>query len=128
MATEDLLSREKDAAARAAIRRVRSGMRVALGTGSTAAYAVRALAEKFPGTEIDAVASSRVTEELATNLGLTVRPLAGGDRFDVMVDGADEVTPRLEGSNCTALNVTTLRQHWNGVQVCDNALLLITYR
>ncbi|HEY6238328.1 MAG TPA: ribose-5-phosphate isomerase RpiA [Thermoplasmata archaeon] len=96
MATEDLLAREKDLAARAAIRRVKAGMRVALGTGTTASYAIRALAEKFPGSEIDAVASSRATEELATSLGLTVRPLAGGDRFDVMVDGADEVTPRLE--------------------------------
>jgi len=96
MAAEDVLAREKDLAARAAVRRVRAGMHVALGTGSTAAYAIRTLAEKFPGTEIDAVASSRAAEELATSLGLTVRPLAGGDRFDVMVDGADEVTPRLE--------------------------------
>ena len=96
MAGEDPLAREKDLAARAAIRRVRAGMHVALGTGSTSAYAVRALAEKFPGDALDTVASSRVTEELARGLGLTVRSLSAGDRFDLMIDGADEVTPRLD--------------------------------
>lgn len=94
---EDPLAREKDLAARAAVRRVKSGMRLALGTGSTAAYAVRAIAEKFPrGEGLETVASSRLTEELASSLGLPVRPLAADDRFDLMLDGADEVTPRLE--------------------------------
>lgn len=94
---EDPLAREKDLAARAAVRRVKAGMRLALGTGSTAAYAVRALAERFPGGEqIEAVASSRLTEELARSLGLSVRALAPDDTFDLMLDGADEVTPRLE--------------------------------
>ena len=95
MPDEDPLAREKDLAARAAIRRVRPGMRVALGTGSTAAFAVRALAEKM-GPEITAVASSRATEALARSLGISVGPLLPNDRFDVMVDGADEVTPLLD--------------------------------
>ncbi len=96
-ASDDPLAREKDLAARAAVRRVRSGMRLALGTGSTAAYAVRAIAERFPGGDgLEAVASSRLTEDLARSLGLAVRPLAAEDRFDLMLDGADEVTPRLE--------------------------------
>jgi ribose 5-phosphate isomerase A len=69
-------------------------MRVALGTGSTAAYAVRAIAEKV-GTDLTAVASSRATEELARSLGLPVRSLEPGDTFDFMLDGADEVTPLL---------------------------------
>jgi ribose 5-phosphate isomerase A len=72
-------------------------MRVALGTGSTAAYAIRALAERFgPEGTIDAVATSSMSEELARQLGLPVRPLKGNDTFDIMIDGADEVTPRLE--------------------------------
>ena len=96
MAAEDPLAREKDLAAHAALRRVRSGQTLALGTGSTAAYVVRALAEKFPTGSFDAVASSTATEELARSLGIAVRPLAPGDRFDVMLDGADEVTPRLD--------------------------------
>ncbi|MCI4360844.1 MAG: ribose-5-phosphate isomerase RpiA, partial [Thermoplasmata archaeon] len=95
MPDEDPLAREKDLAARAAIRRVRPGMRVALGTGSTAAFAVRALAEKI-GPEISVVASSTATEALARNLGLSVGPLQANDAFDVMVDGADEVTPLLD--------------------------------
>ncbi len=58
---------------------------------------VRALAKKFPaGAGLTLVASSRATEELAAEVGLTVRPLAEGDRFDLMLDGADEVTPRLD--------------------------------
>lgn len=96
MAAEDPLARQKDLAARAAVRRVRPGQRVALGTGSTAAFAVRALAERFPGNALDCVASSRGTEELARGLGLAVRPLAGNDHFDIMLDGADEVTPQLD--------------------------------
>lgn len=71
-------------------------MRLALGTGSTAGEAVRALAERFPATALDCVASSRATEELARSLGMPVRPLREDDEFDLMLDGADEVTPSLD--------------------------------
>ncbi|MGP8071773.1 MAG: ribose-5-phosphate isomerase RpiA [Thermoplasmata archaeon] len=87
----DDLERAKAAAAEHAVRRLRPGLRLALGTGSTAAHAVRAIAAHFPAGKFDCVASSRATEELARSLGLSVRPLRGGDRFDVMIDGADEV-------------------------------------
>ncbi|HTW56082.1 MAG TPA: ribose 5-phosphate isomerase A [Thermoplasmata archaeon] len=83
------------AAARAVERLVRPGLRLALGTGSTAAEAVRAIAARFPQGRFDCVASSRATEELARSLGIAVRPLAAEDRFDLMLDGADEVTPDL---------------------------------
>ena len=83
----------KIAAARRGIDLVRPGMRLALGTGSTAAHAVRALAARFPPARIDCVASSRATEELARSLGLGVQPLGDDDRFDLMIDGADEVSP-----------------------------------
>ncbi len=91
---DDLLA-AKRAAARRGVERIRPGMRLALGTGSTAAEAVRAVAARFPGTAFDCVASSRATEELARSVGLAVRPLRAGDRFDLMLDGADEVTPAL---------------------------------
>ncbi len=72
-------------------------MRVALGTGSTAARAIAALAERFPGAEqISCVASSRASEALALRHGLTVGPLREGDEFAVMIDGADEVAPDLD--------------------------------
>ena len=93
----EALAIEKDLAARAAVRRVRTGMRLALGTGSTAAYAIRALAERFPGgAGIESVATSQASETLARELGLSVRALAEHDTFDLMIDGADEVTPQLE--------------------------------
>ncbi len=87
---------EKALAGRAAAGHVRAGQRLALGTGSTTSFAIRALAEKFPGGDrLSIVASSIATERLATELGLTVRSLEPGDRFDLMIDGADEVAPTL---------------------------------
>jgi ribose 5-phosphate isomerase A len=94
-AVSEELERAKRAAAEHAVRSLRPGLRLALGTGSTAAHAVRAIAARFPGERFDCVASSRATEELATGLGLSVRPLRGEDRFDVLLDGADEVSPTL---------------------------------
>lgn len=91
----DELERAKAAAAERAVRDLRPGLRLALGTGSTAAHAVRQIAAQFPGERFDCVASSRATEELARGLGLAVRPLRGDDRFDVLLDGADEVSDTL---------------------------------
>lgn len=71
-------------------------MRLALGTGSTAAHAVRAIRVAYPDEAFDCVASSRATEELARSSRLSVRALRAGDRFDLMVDGADEVAPSLD--------------------------------
>lgn len=91
------LERSKAAAAHHAVEHyVRPGIRIALGTGSTTAFAVRALAERFPHGAFDCVASSHATEQLARAVGIAVRPLEGGDRFDLMLDGADEVTPSLD--------------------------------
>jgi ribose 5-phosphate isomerase A len=90
------IDEEKALAARAAARRVRSGQRLALGTGSTTSYAIQAIAENFPGGDaLSIVASSVATERFATSLGLPVRKLEANDHFDVMIDGADEVAPTL---------------------------------
>jgi ribose 5-phosphate isomerase A len=90
------IEEEKALAARAAASHVRSGQRIALGTGSTTSFAIRALAEDFPGGDnLSIVASSNATERLATEVGLRVRPLEPGDHFDLMIDGADEVAPTL---------------------------------
>ncbi|HTT46211.1 MAG TPA: ribose-5-phosphate isomerase RpiA [Thermoplasmata archaeon] len=91
------LERAKTVAARYAVEHhVQPGLRIALGTGSTAAQAVRAIAEQFPGGKFDCVASSSATEELARELHIPVRPLRGDDHFDLMLDGADEVSPALD--------------------------------
>lgn len=93
----DAADRAKELAARQAVESyVRPGLSLALGTGSTAAHAVRSLAHAFPGEKFDCVASSRATEELARSVGLPVRGLRAGDRFDLMLDGADEIAPSLD--------------------------------
>ena len=82
---------EKQAAAEAAAELVRSGMLVGLGTGSTVAYLLPALARR--GLTVRCVATSPRTEEVARGLGLAVEPFGEIDRFDIAIDGADEVAP-----------------------------------
>lgn len=89
--------RAKEAAAKSAVQAIGGERHIALGTGSTASFAVRAIAERFPGgTGFDFVASSRATEELARSLGLPIRSLRAEDHFELMLDGADEVSPQLD--------------------------------
>jgi ribose 5-phosphate isomerase A len=83
--------REKRAVGAAAAQLVRDGMLVGLGSGSTAAEFVRALAVRRPRARL--FASSPATERLAVSLGLEVEPFAGVERVDLTVDGADQVAP-----------------------------------
>jgi ribose 5-phosphate isomerase A len=91
------LEKEKQAAAKAALRYVRNQMLVGLGTGSTAAYFVEVLAERVRRGElnVEAVASSLFMAAQAKELGITVRQPQRGLRIDLTVDGADEVAPDL---------------------------------
>src|SRR5205807_732013 len=82
---------EKRAAARAAAALVEAGMLVGLGTGTTVAELVPALAERR--LPIVCVATSPATAELAGAQGLDVRPFGDIDRLDVAIDGADQVDP-----------------------------------
>jgi ribose 5-phosphate isomerase A len=66
-------------------------MRVGLGTGSTVAYLLPALAER--GLTLRCVATSPVTEQEALRLGLAVEPFVDLDSLDIAIDGADQVTP-----------------------------------
>jgi ribose 5-phosphate isomerase A len=84
--------REKQAAAEASVALVEDGMTVGLGTGSTVAYLLPALANRGL-TSIRCVATSPRTEEAARALGLTVSPFGDIERFDIAIDGADEVAP-----------------------------------
>jgi len=80
-----------------AVRDIRSGMIVGMGTGRAAGRAIHALAARVKAEhlEIRAVSTSRGSEELATALGITVVGFGSVDRVDVLFDGADEVDPRL---------------------------------
>ena len=82
---------EKQLAAEAAAMFVQDGMAVGLGTGSTVAYLLPALARRK--LSIRCVATSPRTEQVATGLGLAVQPVAAVDRLDICIDGADQITP-----------------------------------
>lgn len=89
---EATTERAKRAAAEAAALLVEPGMRVGLGTGSTVALFLPALAGRR--LSIRCVATSDATERQAMGLGLPVEPFDGElDRLDLAVDGADLVTP-----------------------------------
>ena len=87
----------KDAAARAATLLVEPGMRLGLGTGSTAAIFVRRLAQRVrdEGFDLRCAATSKATAELATSLGLKIEELDDIGWLDLTIDGADELDPDL---------------------------------
>ncbi|WP_394763134.1 ribose-5-phosphate isomerase RpiA [Phenylobacterium sp.] len=84
---------QKRAAGEAAAALVESGMVVGLGTGSTAAWFVKALGAR--GLDIVCVATSQATADLASSLGMTVGELGETRTIDLTVDGADEIGPGL---------------------------------
>jgi ribose 5-phosphate isomerase A len=87
---------EKEAAARASLRLVREGDIVGLGTGSTAAYAVRFLGERVQaGLKIRGIPTSIHTQELAASLGIPLTTLDEFQEIDITIDGADELDPEL---------------------------------
>ena len=83
---------EKRLAAEAAAELVESDMTVGLGTGSTVAYLLPALARRGL-TDIRCVATSVATEEQARELGIPVEDFDRLERLDIAIDGTDEVTP-----------------------------------
>ena len=83
---------EKRLAAEAAAELVESGMTVGLGTGSTVAHLLPAIARRGL-TEIRCVATSVATEELARELGIPVEEFDRLQRLDLAIDGTDQVTP-----------------------------------
>ncbi|MGN6815711.1 MAG: ribose-5-phosphate isomerase RpiA [Solirubrobacterales bacterium] len=83
---------EKRLAAEAAAELVESGMTVGLGTGSTVAHLLPALARRGL-TGIRCVATSVATEEQARELGVPVEEFDRLQRLDIAIDGTDEVTP-----------------------------------
>lgn len=85
---------EKRLAAEAAAEFVEDGMRVGLGTGSTVAFLLPALAAR--SLDLRCVATSPATERIARELGLRVESFVGADaraQLDIAIDGADQVAP-----------------------------------
>jgi len=83
---------EKRLAAEAAAELVESGMTVGLGTGSTVAHLLPAIARRGL-TDVRCVATSVATEEQARELGIPVEEFDRLQRLDIAIDGTDEVTP-----------------------------------
>ena len=84
---------QKRAAGEAAAALVNAGMTVGLGTGSTAAWFVKALAAR--GLPVRAVPTSEATAVLARTLGVMLIDLNEARWIDLTVDGADEIGPGL---------------------------------
>src|SRR6266853_229400 len=87
---------QKRAAAARAVEFVRPGMRLGLGTGSTARPFVELLAERVrTGLAVVAVPTSEETRAQAERLGVPLTTLDETPELDMTVDGADEIAPDL---------------------------------
>ncbi len=94
-ATQDRDQRKREAAERA-LQLVKSGMKLGLGSGSTARQFVDLVGEKVKaGLDIRCVATSEATEAQAKALGIPLGTLDDIPELDLTVDGADEVDPKL---------------------------------
>ena len=91
MSAETDIEAEKRVAARGAAELVEDGMTVGLGTGSTVAHLLPALAER--GLNLRCVATSVQTEQHGRELGLHMEPFETLERLDIAIDGADQIAP-----------------------------------
>jgi ribose 5-phosphate isomerase A len=86
----------RDAAARAAVERLESGMTLGLGSGRAVWRAIELIAERWPdGPPLRSAFASERTKELATDTGIEAIELDGDTRLDIAIDGADEIGPGL---------------------------------
>ena len=91
------IDKAKFVAAKRAVEYVESGMKVGLGTGSTAAWMVRCLGERVreEGLKIVGVPTSTRTAELARQVGVPITSLDDAKWLDLTIDGADEFDANL---------------------------------
>jgi len=86
----------KQLAAEKAVEYVEDGMRIGLGTGSTAYWAIRKIGERVrAGLNIEAVATSKASEKLAQEEGIPLVPFDKIEGLDLTIDGADELDGEL---------------------------------
>ena len=91
------IDKAKFVAAKRAVDFIEDRMKVGLGTGSTAAWMVRCLAERVreEGLRVTGVPTSSRTAELARQLGIPITSLDDAKWLDLTIDGADEFDPSL---------------------------------
>ena len=95
----DLQNQMKQAVALAAVDQIENGMILGLGSGSTAALMIEALAVKIKSGEIKdviGVTTSFQGEVLASELGIPLKSLSSVSGIDLAIDGADEVDPKFQ--------------------------------
>ena len=95
----DLQNQMKQAVAQAAVAQIQDGMILGLGSGSTAALMIEALAVKIKSGEIKdvvGVTTSFQGEVLASELGIPLKSLSSVSEIDLAIDGADEVDPKFQ--------------------------------
>ncbi|MGB3248664.1 MAG: ribose-5-phosphate isomerase RpiA [Tabrizicola sp.] len=91
------IDQAKFVSARRSVDFVENGMKLGLGTGSTAAWMVRCLAERIreEGIRVLGVPTSSRTAELATSLNVPISTMDEVKWLDLTIDGADEFDPNL---------------------------------
>lgn len=95
----DLQNQMKQAVALAAVDQIENGMILGLGSGSTAALMIEALAVKIKSGEIKdvvGVTTSFQGEVLASQLEIPLKSLSSVSTIDLAIDGADEVDPKFQ--------------------------------
>ena len=93
----DPIQLQKKSAALEAVKHVKDGFVVGLGSGSTAAFAIEALGEriKAENLHIMGIPTSYQAFLLAVECGIPITTLDEHPEIDVTIDGADQVTPEL---------------------------------
>lgn len=93
----DIANNEKKMAALEAVKEIKDGMTVGLGTGSTAYYAIHAVAGLIQqGMNLKTIPTSEQTRQMSVELGIPMVDINSIDLIDVTIDGADEFTQNLE--------------------------------
>jgi ribose 5-phosphate isomerase A len=91
---DDSIARDgmKRAAAERAVREVQNGMVLGLGTGTTAAFMLVALARRIgEGLRVTGIPTSEAMAAAAQRLGIPLEPMTAGRRIDLTIDGADQI-------------------------------------
>ena len=88
----------KALAAHAAVALIKDGMKVGLGTGSTAYFAIQKIGQrvKEEGLQVTCIATSIESEKLARSLNIPLADFDKLDRLDITIDGADEADHNLQ--------------------------------
>ncbi|WP_316244918.1 ribose 5-phosphate isomerase A [Oceanobacillus jeddahense] len=89
---------DKQRAAEKAAEKVKDGMVLGIGSGSTVNYMLKKLAKRMEeeGLQIKGIPSSKKTEKLANELGIPLTTFAENRKIDLAIDGADEIDEHLQ--------------------------------